>query len=47
MDENRGHRRPHLAELMADIETKSNNIASAVAQLKELFSELNLNEVNE
>ena len=36
-----------LAELMADIETKSNNIASAVAQLKELFSELNLNEVNE
>ena len=36
-----------LAELMADIETKSNTIASAVAQLKELFSELNLNEVNE
>lgn len=36
-----------LAELMADIETKSNNIASAVAQLKKLFSELNLNEVNE
>lgn len=36
-----------LAELMADIETKSNSIASAVAQLKELFSELNLNEVNE
>lgn len=36
-----------LAELMADIETKSNNIVSAVAQLKELFSELNLNEVNE
>lgn len=36
-----------LAELMADIETKSNNIASAVAQLKKLFSELNLNEINE
>ena len=36
-----------LAELMADIEAKSNNIAIAVAQLKELFSELNLNEINE
>lgn len=36
-----------LAELMADIEIKSNNIATAVAQLKELFSELNLNEINE
>lgn len=36
-----------LAELMADIETKSNNIASAVAQLKDLFSDLNLTEVNE
>ena len=36
-----------LAELMADIETKSNNIASAVAQLKELFFELNINEINE
>lgn len=36
-----------LAELVADIETKSNNIASAVAQLKKLFSELNLNEINE
>lgn len=36
-----------LAELMADIETKSNNIATAVAQLKELFSEFNLNEANE
>ena len=36
-----------LAELMADIETKSNNITTAVAQLKELFSELNLSEVNE
>lgn len=36
-----------LAELMADIETKSNNIASAVTQLKKLFSELNLNEANE
>ena len=36
-----------LAELMADIETKSNNIASAVAQLKNLLSELNINEINE
>ena len=36
-----------LAELMADIETKSNNIASAVAQLKELFFELNISKINE
>ena len=31
-----------LAELMADIETKSNNIASAVAQLKNCFPSLTL-----
>ncbi len=35
-----------LTELMADIEDRSNKIALAVAQLKELFAELNLNEVN-
>ncbi|MDE6027815.1 MAG: SAM-dependent DNA methyltransferase, partial [Muribaculaceae bacterium] len=33
-----------LADLMADIEEKSNNISSAVSQLKKLFEELNLNE---
>ena len=34
-----------LAELMADIKEKSNNIASAVSKLEELFAQLNIKEV--
>lgn len=33
-----------LAELIADIKTKSDNIASAVAQLEKLFAQLNITE---
>ena len=33
-----------LAELMADIKEKSNNIASAVSKLEELFAQLNIKE---
>ena len=33
-----------LAELMADIKEKSDNIASAVSRLQELFAQLNIKE---
>ena len=33
-----------LAELMADIKEKSDNIASAVSKLQELFAQLNIKE---
>ena len=36
-----------LTQLIADIEEKSNSIASAVAQLKTLFVDLNLNDITE